>query len=140
MLTFSTGVEIDAAPARVWAVMTDVERWPEWTASVISVKRLDTGPFRVGSRARVRQLRLFAADWDVTALDPEKGFTWVTRSPGLVVFGHHRLEPAGAGTRVHLQVDFTGSLGPLVGRLMGRLNRRFLALEAAGLKRRSEGK
>ena len=30
-LSFSKSVEINAAPETVLAVMTDVERWPEWT-------------------------------------------------------------------------------------------------------------
>ncbi len=50
-------IDIEASREQVWTVMTDVERWPEWTASVTSVALLDAAPFDVGSHARLRQPR-----------------------------------------------------------------------------------
>ena len=41
MAVFSTTIDIDAPPARVWQVMSDVERWHEWTPSITSIQRLD---------------------------------------------------------------------------------------------------
>ena len=35
-------VTIDAALATVWAAMVEVERWPEWTASVTHMQRRST--------------------------------------------------------------------------------------------------
>src|SRR5215218_6453654 len=41
-----------AAPAQLlFEVYTDVERWPEWIASVTSVERLDQGPLSVEPRS-----------------------------------------------------------------------------------------
>lgn len=135
---FEIEIEIAAPPQRVWAVTTDVERWPEWTASVLSVRRLDDGRFRVGSRARVRQPKFLPAVWQVTELEDGRSFTWVTRSPGLRAAGHHRVEPISGGSRATLSVTYSGALGGLVARLLGKTTERFLSLEATGLKKRSE--
>jgi len=41
------------APLRtVWRLQTDVKRWPTWQKPVTSMKRLDPGPLRPGSRFR----------------------------------------------------------------------------------------
>lgn len=138
MADFRTTVEIAAPADRVWSIISDVERWHEWTASITSIERLDTGPLRVGSRALVRQPRLPRNEFEVTALEEGRGFDWESKSPGLRGIGHHWIERTATGCRVTLGVDFRGPLAWLVSRLYGRLTQRYIELEAEGLKRRSE--
>ena len=138
MTEFSISVDIRAAPQRVWALISDIEGWPDWTPTVKSVERLDAGPLAVGSRARIRQPKLLPAVWQITSLENGSAFTWVTRSPGVSVTAHHSVEATTDGSRATLSLRFGGLLGPLVGWLTRRLNDRYLGLEAAGLKRRSE--
>ena len=57
-MRFMATIDVAAPAQLVYEVYTDVERWPEWAASVTSVERLDQGPLRVGSRARIKQPRL----------------------------------------------------------------------------------
>ncbi len=139
MTQFSISVEIQASSDRVWGVLYDIERWPEWTPTVTSIQRVDRGPLAVGSRARIRQPKLPPAEWQVTELDEGKRFTWVTRSPGVRVTARHRVDAGGGGSRATLSLEFAGLLGPLVARLTRGLNERYLALEARGLRQRSEG-
>lgn len=136
-MDFNIAVDIEAPAERVWAIMADVERWPEWTPSVSRIERLDPGPLRVGSRARVCQPKLPPAVWEVVELVEGREFSWVTRSPGVRVLGSHLVEARGAGSRATLALRFSGLLGPLVARLTRGLTRRYLGLEAEGLRQRS---
>jgi hypothetical protein len=130
---------IQAPPSRIIAVLYDVEHWSQWTTTVTSAKRLDDGPFKEGSRALLRQPKLRPAVWQVTVFEPRRGFAWVTRSPGVQVSGAHWVEPDGDGSRVTLSLHFSGLLGPLMARLFRDLNKRYLAIEAQGLRTRCEG-
>ena len=135
----STTIDIAAPPQRVWEVWSNVEYWPDWTPTVTSVRRLDDGPLRLGSRAKVRQPRLPETEYLVTELTPGRSFTWVAAGPGVLTTARHEVEPLpDGGTRVRLSVSQAGWLGSVIGRFYRGLTRRYLANEANGLKARCE--
>ncbi|HEX6249145.1 MAG TPA: SRPBCC family protein [Nocardioidaceae bacterium] len=135
-----TTVTVSAPCEKVWDVMTDVECWPEITESVTSVEKLDPGPLHVGSRVRIRQPRLPAAEWVVTEVVERSRFTWESTAPGVRSTAVHEVASAGAGTsQLHLSIDQEGRLGGLVSRLYRGMTDRYINLEANGIKRRSEG-
>src|SRR5262245_11306267 len=92
MADLTTRVSIQAPASRVWRTMIDVERWPEWTASVRKVEHLEPAPLGVGSRVRIEQPKLAPAVWTVTDWRPEAAFTWVSRRPGIVVTAVHAVD------------------------------------------------
>jgi uncharacterized membrane protein len=134
----SVSVTIDAPPEKVFAVLCDVERWPEWTSTMTRIRRLESGAFALGSSAHVRQPRLRPAVWQVTDFEDRRNFTWTTRSLGLSMSASHLIEPQGAGCRVVLSLELSGFLAPLISRLYGGLMERYITTESQGLKRRSE--
>jgi uncharacterized membrane protein len=131
-------VNIDAPPEKVFAVLRDIERWPEWTTTMIRVKRLEDGPFTVGSTAHVVQPKLRPAVWQVTDIEEGRNFTWATRSPGLRMKAEHLVEPRAGGSQVALSFELSGLMAPLVSRLYGRLIEDYVTTESQGLKRRCE--
>jgi uncharacterized membrane protein len=136
--TLAVAVHIEAPPEKVFAVLCDVERWPEWTPTMISVRRLDSGPFAIGSSAQVRQPKLRPNVWRVTELQDGRNFTWTTHSPGLRMTAGHLIEPKGDGSRVELTFELSGLIAPVVSRLYGGLIERYITTESQGLKKRSE--
>jgi len=154
MAALEQSIRIEAPPERVWAALVDVERWPEWTASVKKLERLDDRPLALGSRARIwLKGALDATTWVVTRFDEGRSFTWETRFfrdrlvgvpweqvllSGFTSVGDHELTPDGDGTNVVLRVSHRGALSGVIGLLLRRISRDNLRLEAAGLKRASE--
>ncbi|CAJ1499059.1 SRPBCC family protein [[Mycobacterium] holstebronense] len=131
---------IAARLSEVWAVLTDVEHWPDWTASMREIVRLDSGPLRVGSTARVRQPAGRPMVWTVTDLVHERSFTWTASTAGIRFTGFHELSPTGSGVRAVLTFTVSGPMAWLAGLLAGSRIRRYVDMEADGLKRRSEGR
>jgi uncharacterized membrane protein len=138
-MNFDDGITIEASRERVWAVYSDVERWPDWTASVTSVERLSGTGVEVGTRVRIRQPKLPAAVWEVTEVDPGVSWTWTSRGPGITTVAWHRVvESVDGSVRVEQGIEQHGPLGWVVGTVYAGLTRRYLAMEAAGLKVRCE--
>jgi len=131
-------VNIDAPPEKIFALLCDVERWPEWTPTMTSVQRLDQGPLTVGSSAQIRQPKLRPAIWKVTELEDKRNFTWVARSPGLRMKAGHLVERQGAGSRVQLSFELSGLMARVVSRLYGGLIEQYVTTESQKLKARSE--
>ena len=116
MITDSS-VEIAAPASIVWEVFAEVERWPEWTASVERAVPLDGPAIEAGRRFEIKQPRLPKVVWEVTEVDPGRSWTWRQRSPGSTAFASHEVVPLDAErTLVRQRIDQRGPLGVVVGR------------------------
>ena len=120
MPTVATTIDIDATPAELWRVITDLPAQDEWN------------PFMSGARGELRVGGKFAFDAQVgkrrlkikarfKTVDAERELSW--GGPGVWVVGkilraHHwiRLTPIDGGTRVDHGEEFRG----LIPRLLGR--------------------
>jgi uncharacterized membrane protein len=130
-------ITIDAPIDVVWSVFTDVEKWPTWASSFTSVELIN-GPMRLGAKARIRQPRLPTVVWEVTKWEPGRSWTWTATSPGARTEASHVLTSLGDRTIAEQAILPSGLLGRLAAFLYRSLTRRYLAIEAAGLKARCE--
>lgn len=138
MTDFTTTITIAAPSERVWQVMSDIDRWHEWTPSVTRIDRKGGAPLAVGTRVVIRQPKFPPALWTVAAIEPGRSFAWVSRAPGMTVTGRHAVEPAGSGSRATLSLRYEGFAGRLFARMTRGITERYIGYEAAGLKARSE--
>ena len=120
MRTVRTEHVIDAPPADVWSVLTDLPRYREWNPLVTDA----TGDLREGGKLRIRVRprgqgsRRMPMKVRVTDLVPNRRLEWVGKLPLPGLFrGEHvvELEPLSGGrTLVHNDEDLSGLLVPLV--------------------------
>lgn len=96
----ATSIAIDAPIERVWAVIADIERQPEWMHDLKSVRLLTPPPVGVGTRAKgkVQAFGIAVEDpIEITAFSPPTHFA--IRHEGLVRgSGDIRLERGSDGS------------------------------------------
>ncbi|HEY2565435.1 MAG TPA: SRPBCC family protein [Acidimicrobiales bacterium] len=138
-MEYRTSIEIDAPLETVWGVLTDLERWPEWTKSIQQIAAVSGSPLTPGAKIRIKQPRLPAAVWEVTQLEPDRVLTWKAKSGSVTTVADHRLSISPAKKVVaDLSIRQTGTLAWLAGLFTSSLSRRYVEMEAEGLKHRSE--
>ena len=141
-MQIQTHIDIDAAPERVWAVLTDFTRHPSWNPFIREIR----GEVREGARLYVR---LGPPDGKpmtfkpvVTQAEHGRSFAWRgTLLAAWVFSGEHafRLEALGpARTRLHHGEVFGGLLVPFLKRSLNTDTRRGFELMNEALKREAE--
>lgn len=92
---------IDAPPAQVWAVLTDLRRMSEWSPETLSMTALKPGGLKLGQQylgVNRRKAVVWPSRSVVATLEPEQALAWDTKSSGARwIF---ELAAHGAGTRV----------------------------------------
>lgn len=129
---------IEATIEEVWALTIDVEGWPDTTPTMSSIERLDDGPLRAGSQARVVQPKQRPTVWTVTALDAPHTFEWEAKVMGVTMVGAHHLVPVEGGVRNELRLRLSGFGSGLLRVLLGGTFRTAIETENQGFKRAAE--
>jgi uncharacterized membrane protein len=122
--TINRCVDIAAPPERVWALLEDVRRLPEYSDSTDEVRDAPERLTAVGQEyvqvGRLLGVKL-SSRWRVTALEPRRLLSNEgSLGPGVRYTLTQRLEPLpDGGTRLWIEIDYTlpgGRLGRLAAR------------------------
>lgn len=136
-MRYETSIGIDAPPEQAWTIVSDVERYPERTASITRVEPGKT-PFGIGAIYRLDVKGTRRADWTVIELVEGRRFAWRATIQGVTAEATHEVTAADTGSTLTLAVNYTGFAAKLLRPLIGRTTRKNLAMESAGMKRAAE--
>lgn len=100
-------VQLDAPPAKVFEVLLDMERTPDWVTICRAVLETDPGTPAVGWRCKQRYALRgapFVVNWTLDELDPARRISWSGKGPaGSKAAVQQDLEPLDGGDRTQLR-------------------------------------
>ena len=112
--------ETSANCERVWAILADVDRWPDRFTPHLREAQL-AGELAPGAEGWVRmKLPMPRSAFTVTEVDPGRSWAWRGKILWLDMHYNHLCEPSSGGCRVTFDVDLDGSAAGLV-RPLGRV-------------------
>lgn len=137
MKKFSASTTINAAPEKVWQILTNASGYPAWDKSMDRIE----GWLALGEKVKFfTRLSDQAFPVTVTAFEPARRLVLTGGLPlGLFKSERtHSLAPTGQGqTRFHTEEIFSGLLLPIFGRNVPDLTENFESFVAA-LKKQAE--
>ena len=90
---------IHAAPAAVWSVLTDLDRWPEWGPTVTGAELFDADELGLGERGKVWTPIGVPLPFTITEFQPGRSWAWQVAG---VPATRHGVEPHDRGTRTSM--------------------------------------
>lgn len=138
---------VAAAPERVWAVLTDLDRAPEVLTAVESVEVHTEPPFGLGTRwteTRTAFGRQATETMEVVEVEPGRRYVVEAVGTGSRYRSEFRVEPDGDGTRLVMTFGaeplgmVARAMAATIGRLFEGATRKALAADLDDIARASE--
>ena len=140
MKTLHTEIIINAPAEKVWNILTDFEKFPEWNAFILSIE----GEQKVGAQLTVglkngNSTSVFKPK--LVVYEKNKAFEWKGNLPLGMFNGHHQFKIEKlSDTKVKFihKEDFSGWLSGLIMRMIGEQTRKGFEAMNEALKKRAE--
>lgn len=108
MAGFTATEWIAAPPETIFAVVGDVNYFPEVLPSVQHAEQVTDGPLGLGTRFRETRMingREATAEIEVTTYEPPRRYAATSTQGGITATYHYLFTPENNGTRVDLQAE-----------------------------------
>jgi carbon monoxide dehydrogenase subunit G len=117
-MKFSSSVVISAPPEKVFALVDNLEEWPEWIPSIKKIEKVSEGPLKEGSQVRVTAKAGITVGllMTITEFVPGQRGILEGRVLGVKMTRYYRFEPVEQGTRLTVGGEVSGPLAFLVRR------------------------
>lgn len=131
-MLFEASTNIHATPTQIFAAYADVENWSAWDSEV-EFSSID-GAFQSGTAGTIKPKGAPKSTILFSEVIDNQSFTVDCKLPLCKMTFLHRLDNHGETTHVTHQVQFTGMLAFLFGRLIGKGIAKTLPTSLNGLK------
>lgn len=131
-MKFEQSISIDAEPMEIFSEFSKVSDWPVWDPET-EAAQLD-GDFVVGTTGTIKPKGAPTSKIKLTEVTKNKSFTVECGLPLCKMHFVHLFEKVDSGTKVINQLEFTGLLAPLFGRLFGKSINKTIPESLKGLK------
>ena len=131
---------VNAKPEIIFKILTGVANWNLWTKSVKSITLLNKNSFDKGTKVKVVQPKLLPITWEITEIEKDKSFTWVSNPIGLKMTAKHIIKQKGDATFVELITIYEGIFSGLIYIMTAGLTNQYMTMEINGLKDEAENK
>jgi hypothetical protein len=140
MTTVTATIQIDATPAQVWAVLTDLASYPQWNPLFPEASGELTAGSRISLKSRPSSGRPMTIRPRIVTVRPAAELRWVASLPG-IIGGEHAFVLIGAdgGTRLQQSETFRGVLASFARKAIAGAEADFRALNEA-IKSRAENR
>jgi len=117
-MKFSSSVEINAHPEKVWALVNEFEEWPQWIPSIKKIEKLSEGALGEGSKIRVIAKSTITVKLLMTIIEfvPGRHAVMQGKVLGTEMTRYYNIEPLNGGARLTAGGEVSGLLAYLVRR------------------------
>ena len=134
-------ITIGSGVPEVWAYVCDVRRWPEWAPTVLECWVDGGAPLQPGSRVEQRAKGIFGSSryraQNVTAVEAPHSLAFAGPMGTSAARWGMKFEPTGdreTEAEMWVEVDLTGPMRAIPGRVLQGRIRRVMDIEMAAIK------